>query len=321
MTGGQDQWQTYAAMGLVGKSREAIEGLRRFDCQEARFYSAVASWIDGDEATAIATLEKIPTPHAQNLLTLIRKPKILVLAQLPYTRLAPHDLLTAAAHDKKFKIQNISFHPDDLPNRPYADIHQFYDPRHPPDFYVCTMVEWHLIPPNLQELPCPIIGQTSDYDAHIQTVYPWLQLFDEFLVTDQTEWQDVRRLVRVPVSTFPKSFGISDTLPPVSAKPRKVDVFVSGSAIHPYHPDKVRLLNQTLRLPDHVGFVDCARVCPSRTLQPNPGNLQSLLLLCAPFWWDADPGARSAEYGMRRGRSERLCVDPVCRRTGRGAYL
>jgi hypothetical protein len=57
MTGGQDQWRTYAAMGLVGKGRDAIEGLRRFDGQEARFYSAVASWIDGDEATAIATLQ------------------------------------------------------------------------------------------------------------------------------------------------------------------------------------------------------------------------------------------------------------------------
>ena len=60
-----DEWQTYAAMGLIGKNREAIEGLSRFDHPEARFYSAVASWIDGDEATAIATLEKIPTPHAQ----------------------------------------------------------------------------------------------------------------------------------------------------------------------------------------------------------------------------------------------------------------
>jgi tetratricopeptide (TPR) repeat protein len=254
MTGGQDQWRTYAAMGLVGKGRDAIEGLRRFDGQEARFYSAVASWIDGDEATAIATLQKIPTPYAQNLLTLIRKPKIHVLAQLPWTRQAPHDLLTAAAKDNKFRIQNISFHRHDLPNKPYANIHTYYDPRRPPDFYVCTMVEWHIIPPNLQELPCPIIGQTSDYDAHIQTLHPWLQLFDEFLVTDQTEWQDVRRLVRVPVSTFPKSFGISDTLPPVPAKPRKIDVFVSGSAIHPYHPDKVRLLNQTLRLPDRVGL-------------------------------------------------------------------
>ena len=97
MTGSKDQWQTYAAMGLIGKGREAIEGLRRFDVQEARFYSAVAGWIDGDEATAIAALEKIPAPHAQNLLALIRKPEIHVLAQLPYTRLAPHDLVTAAA--------------------------------------------------------------------------------------------------------------------------------------------------------------------------------------------------------------------------------
>ncbi|KPK91586.1 MAG: hypothetical protein AMJ94_06960 [Deltaproteobacteria bacterium SM23_61] len=250
MTGSQDQWQTYAAMGLVGKSREAVEGLRRFDCQEARFYSAVASWIDGDEATAIATLQEIRTPYGQNLLALIRKPEILILAQLPWTRLAPHDLLTAAAKDKKFKIQNISFHPEDLPNKPYADIGKFYDSRTPPDFYVCAMVEWHVIPPNLQKLPCPLFGHTADYDSHIQTVYPWLQIFDELVVTDQTEWEDVSRLVRFPVSTFPKPVGVAANLPPIPKGPREIDVFLSGSTTHPYWYEKIKLLHQILRMPD-----------------------------------------------------------------------
>jgi len=250
LIGSQDYWQTYAANGLIGKTKEAIEGLEKFDCLDAKFYRAVSYWIDGDDIKAQEILQNIPTQHAQNLLNLINKPQIQVLAQLPSNRSAPHDILGASAHDKKFQVRNISFHPDDLQNQPYADIHTFYNPQTPPDFYACMMVEWHLIPPNLQELPCPILGQTGDYDLHIQAVYPWLQLFDEFIVTDHTEWNDVTKLVRVPVSTFPKSFGLSVDLPPIPKLSRDIDVFVSGTTLHPYHPDKVELYHQVLRIPN-----------------------------------------------------------------------
>jgi len=244
------EWEKYAAFGLVGKTKEALEGLKRFDHPEALFYTAVASWMEGDETAAIRILEKISTPHAQNLLALIREPQIQVLAQLPWSRRAPHDLLTGALKDPKFKIKNIGFHPQDLPNEPYADIHKFYNPSHAPDFYVCAMVEWHLIPPNLQELPCPIIGVTADYDVHIQALYPWLSLFDELVVDAQKEWREVRQLVSAPVSTFPKLFGVAESLPPIPAGPRATDVFLSGTMVHPYHPDKARLLHQIFQLPD-----------------------------------------------------------------------
>ncbi|MCH8296092.1 glycosyltransferase, partial [Candidatus Poribacteria bacterium] len=268
MADDSDQWQTYAAMGLIGRTQAAIDGLNRFDLPDSQFYLAVTHWINGDEATAVRILEEISerefrsAQHSRNLLELIRKPQIHVLAQLPWTRKPPHDLLTAAAQDGKFKVQNISFHPQDLANEPDADIRKFCDFSNPPDFYICQMVEWHLIPPNIQELPCPIIAQTADYDLHIQAVYPWLHAFDELLVTDQTEWRDVCNLVALPVSTFPKSFGIADTLPPLSPERRDIDVFLSGSVTHPYHPDKVRLLHQLLRMPDSIktlaihGFVE-----------------------------------------------------------------
>jgi hypothetical protein len=250
-SGSPEQWQTYAACGLIGKTAEAIAGLNRFShLPEAVFYLAVTNWIGGDEEQAARLLEKIPTPHAQNLLALIRQPQIEVLAQLPWTREGSSDLLTAIDRDSKFKVKNISFHPEDLPNRPYADIHQFYDPSHPPSFYINKMVEWHFIPPNLQELPCPIFGQTGDYDLHIQVVYPWLQIFDEILVTDPSEWQEVRRLVKVPVSTFPKSFGIPDLLPPIPQKSRNIDLLLSGTVTHPYHPDKAELLHQIFNIPN-----------------------------------------------------------------------
>jgi len=246
--GTPDEWTTHAAWGLIGKSREAIEGLQRFNHPEARFYLAVSHWMNGQDDRALGLLEGISTPHARKLLALIRKPQIQVLAQLPYTRRAPHDLFTAAAQDKKFRVQNISFHPQDLPNEPYADIHKFFSPQRPPDFYICQMAEWHLIPPNLQQLPCPIFGATGDYDLHIQAVHPWLQIFDEMIVTDQTEWDDVSRLVHVPVSVFPKSFGVVGNLPLLKGGPRMTDVFISGTLLHPYNPDKALLLNQLLRM-------------------------------------------------------------------------
>lgn len=266
MEGSPDQWQTYAALGLIGKTQEAIEGLRRFKQPEAYFYTAVAKWIAGDETGAAHILERLDSPHAQNLLTLIRKPEIRVLAQLPWARSGPWALVRAAEQDTKFKVQNISFEPGDIQNKPYADVHKFYNRRNPPDFYICQMIEWHAVPPNLQELPCPTFGQTADYDLHIQTVYPWLQIFDELVVTDQTEWQDVRKLVCVPVSTFPKSFGVVDNdLPSLTHKQkREIDIFVSGTMLHPYHPDKAKLLHEILRMPDTKlvivnGFLDHGR--------------------------------------------------------------
>jgi hypothetical protein len=250
MKGGEREWQTYAALGLAGKTREAVEGLARFDRPEAVFYAAVAHWIGGEDDTAAQLLERIPTDHARNLLALLRKPCIEVLAQFPWRRDGCADLLSGAASDPRFRVRNISFHPDDLPNKPYADVRDYCPADRTPDFYICAMVEWHLVPPNLQELSCPLFGQTADYDIHIQTVYPWLGLFDAVLVTDPSEWRDVSRLVRAPVCTFPKSFGVPNELPPLPRGEREIDVYLSGTMLHPYHPDKAQLLHQLLDVPD-----------------------------------------------------------------------
>ena len=255
LNGAADAWQTYAALGLVGKVEPAIEGLSRFDHPEARFYSGVTSWIDGDEHRAVHALKDLSTPQAQKFLALIRKKKINVLAQLD--RGSQWDFIAALEKDPKFTVQNVGFKSGDQPNRPYADVHQFYDRKSPPDFYVAKLVEWHVLPPNLQELPCPILGHTADYDIHIQTVYPWLQLFDELVVTDHTEWRDVSRLTPAPVATFPKLFGLGASLPLPPKGPRPADVFISGTAMHPYHPDKARLLHQILDMPEPaVRFVN-----------------------------------------------------------------
>ncbi len=247
--GRKDEWQTYAALGLIGKTAEALEGLARFDHTEAAFYTAVAHWIGGEDQTAARLLEPINTAHARNLLALLRKSQINVLAQWPWVRRGCADLPAGAASDPRFKVANISFHPDDLANKPYGNIHDYYASSEPPDFYTCMMIEWHLVPPNLQELPCPVFGHTGDYDLHIQTVHPWLGLFDAILVTDPSEWQDVARLVRAPVYTFPKSFGVPQDILPLRQEEREIDVYLSGTVLHPYHLDKAQLLHQLLNIP------------------------------------------------------------------------
>ena len=248
--GSRECWEKYAAFALIGKTSEAINYFNNCDgFADADFYRGVAHWMNGDDELAYQTLGKTKHLHAQNLLRLIQKNKIQVLAQVPWIRNHFTDWLAGVSNDPKFQIDNISFHPDDISNRSYADIHQFYHARNPPDFYICQMVEWHLVPPNIQELSCSIFGQTADYDLHIQAVYPWLQLFDELLVTDGTEWDDVSKLVSVPVSTFPKSFCLLKDLPALQLKPRQTDLYLSGTVTHPYHPDKAHLLSQILRIP------------------------------------------------------------------------
>ena len=249
--GNRECWEKYAAFALIGKTSEAVNYFRNCDdFTDAYFYEGVAHWMNGDDELAYRALGKVNNLHAQNLLRLIQKDKIHVLAQVPWIRNHFTDWLAGVSSDPKFQVNNISFHPDDIPNKPYAGIHQFYDSQKPPDFYVCQMVEWHLIPPDIQELSCPLFGQTADYDLHIQAVYPWLQLFDELLVTDGTEWNDVSKLVSVPVSTFPKSFCLLKDLPELQLKSREIDLYLSGTVTHPYHPDKANLLSQILRIPE-----------------------------------------------------------------------
>lgn len=249
MKGDPDSWQTSAALGLIGKFDEALKGLSRFDHEMSRFYTGVVLWIAGDNHEAVKALSYVETPHARKLLKLITKPCIQVLSQLGWNSNSYLFLLSGATNDSKFEITNIGFNSPKAPNEIYADIHKYYNPSAPPDFYITQMLEWHLLPPNLQELPCPIFGQTGDYDLHIQTVPPWLQLFDDLIVTDHTEWQDVRHLAPGLVHTFPKSVSIPDSIPRLLDKERKIDFLMSGTIFHPYHPDKALLINQILDIP------------------------------------------------------------------------
>ncbi len=254
--GADGDWRTHASLGMCGNTIPALARLADFNSKEARFYEGVIRWVDGDEAGAIQLLEPLDNPHADNLLRLIRKPQISILSQLPWTRSTggPHNVLPVAEQNTKFDIRNISFAPGDLPNRPDANIHDYYDATNPPDVYLAEMIEWHVIPPNIQELPCPIIGQSADYDMHIQTIYPWLQVFDEIVVTDLTEYADLRGLVNVPVSTFSKPYSLPPVLPDPIECESDLGPVITGSLYNIYYPDKADMMRQILASKDLQPF-------------------------------------------------------------------
>ncbi|WP_255542314.1 glycosyltransferase [Azospirillum sp. INR13] len=277
--GRDDLWQHHAALGLIGRTDEAIDGLGRFDGTAPRFHEAATLWIAGDETGAIALLARLaastshassPSPrqapwqaHARSLLALLRKPQIKVLSLLPSPSAGPHVLLAGGGLDPKFALTNIGHATGDRPNSPYASVHRLWRGEAPPDFVLCEMVEWHQIPPDLDSLPCPLLGQTADYDMHIQAMLPWLRLFDEVLVTDHTEHAGVRPLVDAPVTTVPKSFGHPAGLPRLRRRDRDVDLFLSGTLFAAWHPDKAALIHQILgieglRLAGFNGFLDNA---------------------------------------------------------------
>jgi len=243
-----DTWQHWASLGLIGHHVDAAAALERFSDAGALFFRGVASWIAGDDDRALHLLERCQDDHARRLVALIRRRPINVLAQLPWNRGGAWDILTNL-RDPSFRLFNISFHPDDIPNRPYADIHSLVPKHAPPDMFVAEMLEWHLLPPNVRELGCPVIGHSSDFDLHIQAVAPWLALFDELVVLDSVEWRAMSGLVSVPVSVFPKVFGVPSQVPEPAEGERDVDVFLSGTVTHPYHIDKEPVLLDALSMP------------------------------------------------------------------------
>jgi len=244
-----NDWQKFAAQGLIGKTQTAVSGLSRFNSAEARFYLGVTFWIAGEDELAIAALREASIPRAQRLLTLIEKPKINVMGQFAWPN------TSSFIRDAKFRIKSIGFNDGDIANQPWADVRELNklgDATFVPDFYGCHMIEWHDISPNIRDLNCPIFGTTADYDAHVQNITPWFPLFDHIVTACSSAWHDVQRMAwpPVPVSTFPKIYGIDGPLPNINTGERPNDLFISGFIWHPYNQDKTELLHQVLGMDD-----------------------------------------------------------------------
>jgi predicted O-methyltransferase YrrM/tetratricopeptide (TPR) repeat protein len=247
LLGREDDWRTHAARGLVGLTAKGIEGLEAFDLPEARYYQGVAHWIGNDEESALRCLSSLRGGMVDALVRLIKKKQISVLAQLVWVPGHMHDFIEVAKQDEKFSISNIGFSSRDVRYKTMAGVRSYYNTIRPPDFYITHMLEWHQLPYNLQQLPCPKFAHTSDYDAYLPTLLPRMKVFDAMLVSCGSEWDDVRPLSGRPTFTFPKCFGIPENLPPVFTGARTHDVFFSGSSFDPFFHEKASLFYKILK--------------------------------------------------------------------------
>jgi hypothetical protein len=249
MFGDASTWQWHAARAMLGVEGEHDAALANWRAPEATLHRAAARWMAGDEAVARRLLAGLDLPQARRFLDLLDRERIQVLAQLPWLRDVPTDLLGGIRHDPRFDVRNIGPGDGDVSSDPYDRVGRHLADGFTPDFYLSAMMEWHHLPPDLDTLPCPRFAAIADHDLHIQTIQPWLDLFDELCVTDRSEWLDVQGLGRGTVSSCPFVFGLPD-LPPIPAGDRHLDFFVSGTMLDPWHPDKARLLHELLAMPD-----------------------------------------------------------------------
>ena len=250
LEGREDQWQYHAARGLICDSETSVAWLERFDHPAARFYSAVLAWMAGRDSEALRGLGPLEDDHARNLRSLIAKRQIKVLAQLPPVRHGAHVLADGVRQDRKFKVVNIGYLDGDVPNAPYRSVHDLARSLGKPDFYACYAVEWHQIPTDLQELTCPTIAFTSDFDIHVQSIARWLPVFDHRVVIDHVDsWAKVAAIGRGPTASYPIVFGVPEDLGEFREQERDIDVFVSGTMFSAYHPDKALLMHQLFSIP------------------------------------------------------------------------
>lgn len=254
--GDRESFEYAASLAMIAKKEAALAALSRFATPEALFYIGVSHWIDGDEGKALEFLGRSGTEHALRLLALIKKPRLRVLTCMLWQGLCGSNITDGMFEDPKFICQNIGFEPGDLPARPYASIHEYYNASYPPDFFIAREVEWYNFPPNLQEIPCPLFAHTSDFDAHVQTVSTWFNLFDQVIVCNHFARNFLAPMIAAPVCTYPKSYSVApfyqEILPDL---PRDIDLYISGNTLMPYHPDKAVMLHQLLDIPEEEAAI------------------------------------------------------------------
>jgi tetratricopeptide (TPR) repeat protein len=261
LRGPPEDWRTLGALALAGLPQRATAALAKAPDPEARFYLGVAHWIAGEDARAKRVLRDVDSAHARRLLALISKPQIQVLAQSIW--------LPDYFDDPKFVVRRVgvprtvrNLHGHEVPNpappsEPFRRLLPSLQDGPAADFYFTNMLEWEILPYDLQELPCPTFGVTSDFDIHLQNIYPWLPHFDELITVGTEEQRKVARLSGRPVSVFPKMFPLPAALPAVPGEPRCFDLYISGTIANPYHPDKAALMHQLLqRSTRRICYVD-----------------------------------------------------------------
>jgi hypothetical protein len=256
-------WRRVAARGLLGLDDSAVDALGEVAGEDAALYRACLAWMNRDETTATRLLQALPAlKEARALLELIQRPRIDVLGFLPDSGNDPNALIDGPLYDPKFRLRNVGYERGASQVRPNADIHQLTGSRQPA-FVVVEMIEWHMLPGNLRDAGCPVIGHTNDFDFSIQSVLPWLKQFDVILTIESIEPSGLAPLVGDRrIVTYPAIWSVGAPSCPTEDD-RFIDFLMTNTVIHDANRDKEALLRTIVSVPN-LEYVFCNGELPKK---------------------------------------------------------
>lgn len=240
--GPQDGVPHWAGKARAGLWEEALAALGECPGPEASYQRGVAAWLGHQEALALRLWRPLAEAGDARAAKLVAW--LVSGARLPVAWMgsagpgAAGDLATAMHQDERFSVSPPLGQPwfpqEPLPwHRPGALT---------PLWLGVHMLEWGWVPEALGDFPGLRFGFTSDFDLHLPQLYPFLHAFDALCVLDGTEWAELADLVEGPVLSMPLALGLGDMpYPSTPWAKRACEVFLSGTQIHPYHPDKAAL--------------------------------------------------------------------------------
>jgi len=242
-------WRRVAARGLLGLDDSAVDALGEVAGEDAAFYRACLAWMNRDDRTATRLLQALPAlKEARALLKLIQRPRIDVLGFLPEDGEAPYGLVDTPLVDPKFRLHNVGYGRGCVPNVPDADIRHLIGTT-PPDFIVAEMIEWPVLPRNIRDAACPILGHSNDFDFTIQAVLPILRQFDLIMTIEPLAPSGLDRLVGAGRSiTYPAIWSAAVASCP-SGQARPIDFIMTSTVLHDANRDKEAVLRQVLSVP------------------------------------------------------------------------
>lgn len=242
----QDGLAHWAARARCGLAAEALTALGDCPGPEARYQEGVACWLLGDEGRALGLwrpLAEAGDGRAAQLLAWLAPGAPLPVQWLTAAhRGTPGDLLQGLQGDDRFSVLRLTYDALDA-TKPLP--HTLGHPS--PIWTGVHMLEWAGLPARVAEQPGKVFAFTSDFDLHLAQLYPAFGAVDALCVLDGTEWAELADLTPTPVLTIPQALGVPAlTAPVLPWGERPCGVFLSGTQIHPYHPDKALLAHRVL---------------------------------------------------------------------------
>lgn len=272
----------WAGKARCGFPDQAAAALAELAGPEARYQEGVAHWLAGREGQALGLwrpLAQAGDERAGRLVAWLSTGQRLPVAWLGASvEGGAGDLCPGLEADPRFAVMRLGM--------------DVFDPHVPLPwdrgaslslFTAIHMVEWCGVPERIAQFPGKVFGFTSDFDLHLPQTYSWMQALDGLCVLDGTEWGELVDLVDRPCISIPQALGLAtSTHPGWTWGERALDVFLSGTQVHAYHPDKAALahavleafgpaalgMNGWLNRPDYLSLMSQARVTYSHYRRP-----------------------------------------------------